>query len=365
MCGIVGMFDLAGKHRADPDTLRRMTATVAHRGPDACSYLVDEDLAFGFRRLSIVDPVGGQQPMWSEDRSVVAVCNGEIFNYARLKARLEKKGHRFTTRCDVEVLPHLYEELGTDLVNELDGQFAFAIYDKLRRRLFAARDHFGVVPFFHTTVDRQFIFASEIKALLEHPAVTRSVDLTGLDQILCFPGLVSPTTMFAGIQSLKSGHCLTVSEAGAECREYWDLNYPLQDTAPVHADERYYIEGVEEHLRRSVKKRLMSDVPVGLYLSGGLDSSLVAALARREEPSVDWHSFGVSFHGEEMCEARYQRCVSQFLGTTHHDVPIASKISQYLNLAGRPANFQAIHLGGIGQAKVQLLGICDKKLLMG
>lgn len=321
MCGIVGVFDMAGRHRGERETVKRMTAAVAHRGPDACSDFVADDVALGFRRLAIVDPEGGHQPMWSEERSVMSVCNGEIFNHRELRQRLEKKGHRFATRCDVEVLPHLYEELGTDLVDELDGQFAFAIFDTARRRLFAARDQFGVVPFFYTTVDGLFIFGSEIKALLAHAGVTRRVDLTGLDQILCFPGLVSPTTMFDGIRSLPSGHCLTASEAGVETREYWDLNFPLAGDVSVRADERYYVEGAREYLRRSVRKRLMADVPVGLYLSGGLDSSVVGALARREEPATAWHSFGVSFKGDQMCESHYQQCMAAFLGTIHHDVP--------------------------------------------
>jgi asparagine synthase (glutamine-hydrolysing) len=321
MCGIVGIFDTVGRHRVGLDTMQRLIAAVAHRGPDDCGQLIEDNIGLGFRRLSIVDPEGGHQPMWSETGSVVSICNGEIYNAPDLRERLQQKGHRFTTRCDMEVLPHLYEEQGTDLVDALDGQFAFAIYDKARRRLFAARDHFGVVPFFYTHIEGLFLFASEIKALLEHPAVTRRVNLTGLDQIVCFPGLVSPTTMFDGIESLPSGHCLVVSDAGLARREYWDLNYPLAGVAPVEADEGYYLEGAREHLRRSVKKRLMSDVPIGLYLSGGLDSSAIAALAHREQPATSWHSFGVSFKGDEMCESRYQQSVATFVGTIHHDVP--------------------------------------------
>jgi asparagine synthase (glutamine-hydrolysing) len=304
-----------------------MAAAVTHRGPDDSASLVDEDIALGFQRLSIVDVEGGQQPMWNEARSVVSICNGEIFNHQALRVELDRQGHRLTTRCDVEVLPHLYEEYGVDLVDRLDGQFGFAIYDRARRQLFAARDHFGVVPFFYTFVDGLFIFASEIKALLAHPAVPRRVNPTGLDQILCFPGLVSPTTMFEGVQSLQSGHCVTVDAHGVGTREYWDLNYPLvADAAPATtkaaADEQYYLDGAQEYLRRSVRKRLMSDVPVGVYLSGGLDSSTIAAMAHHEQPGTDWHSFGVSFNGAEMCEGKYQRCVASFLGMQHHDVPM-------------------------------------------
>jgi asparagine synthase (glutamine-hydrolysing) len=298
-----------------------MTEAVAHRGPDDASHFADGNVAVGFRRLSIIDLAGGQQPMWNERRSVLSVCNGEIFNHCELREWLEKRGHCLMSKCDVEVLPHLYEEFGFDLVDKLNGQFAFAIYDRERRVLFVARDHFGVVPLFYTTVDGMFLFASEIKALLRHPAVSRAVDVTGLDQILCFPGLVSPNTLFAGVRSLSSGHLAVVSERGVSTREYWDLVYPVEGTAPTAADESYYIEGVKHHLERSVRRRLMSDVPVGIYLSGGLDSAVVAALACRAQPAFVPQSFSVSFKGDRMCEQRHQRRMTEFLRTTHHDLP--------------------------------------------
>lgn len=231
MCGIAGIFDVAGKHRADLETIEQMTTVLAHRGPDDFTHLMDENVAFGFRRLAIIDVAGGQQPMFNEERSVFSICNGEIFNYFELRDCLEQRGHRLTSKCDVEVLPHLYEEYGFDLVEKLNGQFAFAIYDRNRKLLFAARDHFGVIPLFYTMIDGLFVFASEIKAILRHPAVNRVVDLTGLDQILCFPGLVSPNTMFRGINSLSSGHMLTISQRGVDVLEYWDLNYPLDGEA--------------------------------------------------------------------------------------------------------------------------------------
>jgi asparagine synthase (glutamine-hydrolysing) len=324
MCGITGIFDFAGKRRMDRETIKRMTNAIAHRGPDSCNYVVDAGFAVGFCRLSIVDLAGGQQPMWNEQRTVLSVCNGEIFNHGELREQLEAREHRFTSKCDVEVLPHLYEEHGIDFVDKLSGQFAFAIYDYRRRRLCAARDQFGVVPFFYTIVDGLFIFGSEIKAILQHPAVSREVDVTGLDQILCFPGLVSPTTMFRGIKSLGSGHLLTVSESGVRVSEYWDLDFPMEGSPSEVLDERDYIDGVREHLKKSVRQRLMSDVPLGLYLSGGLDSSVVSAYACSEAPSVRRHSFGVSFNGEEMCERSYQESMSRFLDTTHHDVSFSS-----------------------------------------
>jgi asparagine synthase (glutamine-hydrolysing) len=281
---------------------------------------VEEDIALGCCRLAIVDIAGGRQPMWNESRSILSVCNGEIFNHSELRSWLNKRGHALTSNCDVEVLPHLYEEDGAACVERLNGQFAFVIYDRQRRRLFAARDHFGVVPLFFAVVDGLFLFGSEIKALLQHPMIDREVNLTGLDQILCFPGLVSPHTMFAGINSLGSGHSVSVSRHGVEIREYWDLDYPIESADDVDVDEQDIVDGVREHLRRAVSRRLMSDVPVGLYLSGGVDSAIVAAYARAEGPVDAPQSFGISFGGDEMCERRYQEYSWKHVGTTHHDI---------------------------------------------
>jgi asparagine synthase (glutamine-hydrolysing) len=182
MCGLVGIMDMRNQHRVEKEVLVRMTDTLVHRGPDDSGYFIEDNLGFGFRRLSIIDLQGGHQPIFNEDGSVVLVCNGEIFNYRELRAKLKQKGHVFRTDCDVEVLLHLYEDHGTDFLNQLNGQFAFAIYDRKEKRLFLARDHFGINPLYFTLADGIFIFASEIKAILEHPLVEREVDLTGLQE---------------------------------------------------------------------------------------------------------------------------------------------------------------------------------------
>jgi asparagine synthase (glutamine-hydrolysing) len=329
MCGIAGTFDLTGRGRTSLATVTRMSRVLSHRGPDRRREGTRGDLAFGFRGLAIVDPEHGDQPMESEDGSILSMCNGEIFNHQQLRESLSVQGHRFRTRCDVEVLPHLYEEYGDALVRQLRGQFAFAIHDGVRNTLLLARDHFGVVPLFYTVADGFFLFASEIKALLEHPSVSRAVNLTGLDQVLCFPGLASPTTMFAGIESVPSGHYVTVSSDGVSVREYWDLCFP-RESAPVRSADTHYAEALEEHLRRSVRARLMSDVPLGLYLSGGLDSSVVTALAC-EDDRERRHSFGISFAGADHCEGRYQRQVAQAVGTQHHDVPFRPPDAAHLD----------------------------------
>ena len=202
MCGFAGYVDMRKERTIDQDLLVKMTDKLVHRGPDSAGYFVERSIGLGFRRLSIIDLESGDQPLFNEDKSVVVVCNGEIYNYVELRAGLIRKGHTFRTGSDVEVLVHLYEEDGVDFITKLNGQFAFALYDRKKQQLLLARDHFGINPLYYTIVDGILIFASEIKAIVEHPLVKREVDLTGLDQILSFPGIISPRTMFKNISSL-------------------------------------------------------------------------------------------------------------------------------------------------------------------
>lgn len=320
MCGFSGYLDMRHERRAEQEVLLRMTERLAHRGPDSCGYLVEGSLGFGFRRLSIIDLETGDQPITNEDGSIVLMCNGEIFNYRELRDGLVRKGHRFSTNTDVEVLVHLYEEEGTEFLNRLNGQFAFVIWDSSRRRLFLARDQFGICPLFYTVADGVFVFASEVKALLEYPLVRREVDLTGLDQMLSFPGVVSPRTMFKGVESIKSGHHLTVEGGEIRSTEYWDLDFPTEADAPPEKDESYYVERLGHLLAESVRYRLQADVPVGFFLSGGLDSSLIAALIRQVSPGIRRHSFSVSFADAEIDEAAYQRLMTRHVASEHHEI---------------------------------------------
>ncbi|HEY9281898.1 MAG TPA: asparagine synthase (glutamine-hydrolyzing) [Pyrinomonadaceae bacterium] len=319
MCGIAGYVDLRGRGRVSREVLKRMADKLVHRGPDSDGYFADDRVGLGFRRLSIIDPAGGDQPLYNEDGSVVLMCNGEIYNHRELRRTLAARGHSFRTESDVEVLVHLYEEDGITFLNRLNGQFAFVIYDRKKGRLFLARDHFGVNPLFYTLADGVLIFASEIKAILGHPLARREVDLTGLDQILTFPGLVSPRTMFKDVRSLAGGHYLLVERGDVRAAEYWDLDYPPDNEPTPARPESYYVEGVKELLTRSVEYRLQADVPVGFYLSGGLDSSLIGALVNRVSPEQRRHSFSISFPDPSMSEAKYQRLMSQATGSVHHD----------------------------------------------
>jgi len=321
MCGIVGYVDLNRAGRVQEPILHEMANALIHRGPDSRGYFVEPNAGIGTRRLKIIDLETGDQPLFNEDCSLALSCNGEIFNYRELRSELEKKGHSFRTKTDVEVLVHLYEEQGVGFLNRLNAQFALAIYDRRDGTLFLARDQFGICPLFYTVVDGFLIFASEIKAILQHPSVPREVNLTGLDQVLSLPGAISPQTLFRNIYSLPSGHYVVVRNNDVSVREYWDLDYPREGESSDGKPEEYYAETLRDRLEQSVRYRLQADVPVGFFLSGGLDSSLIAAMIRRVSPDVQRHSFSISFSDERLCEAKYQRLVSDSVGSIHHEIP--------------------------------------------
>jgi asparagine synthase (glutamine-hydrolysing) len=329
MCGFAGYIDLRATRTADRDVLLRMTDKLIHRGPDSSGFFVENEIGLGFRRLSIIDLMTGDQPIYNEDRSVVVLCSGEIYNFPALRRKLEDRGHVFATHSDVEVLVHLYEERGCDFLADLNGQFAFVLYDRSAKLLFLGRDPFGIVPLYYATVDGFFFFASEIKALLEHPAVPREVDLTGLDQVLCFPGVVSPRTLFKGIESLSAGHRIVVRGSQVEVSEYWDLDYPVDGELPYDQPEEYYRERLLELFEQSVRYRLQADVPVGLYLSGGLDSSLVAAMVHRLR-GIGQHTFSISFIEQSIDETRYQRLMVDRVQSCHHEL-----LFDWSEIAGR------------------------------
>ncbi|WP_240419166.1 asparagine synthase (glutamine-hydrolyzing) [Paenibacillus periandrae] len=318
MCGITGFFDCRKKYPVQKELLTKMMRVLEHRGPDGSNHYVNDEIALGFNRLSIIDVDNGMQPFYNENNTIILICNGEIFNYKELKHQLEIKGHRFRTNSDCEVIIHLYEEHGVELLNLLNGQFAFALYDTQSHTVFCARDHLGIAPFFYTIIDDVFIFGSEIKAIFEHPLVSREIDLVGLDQVLTFPGVISPRTLFKNIKSLQGGHYLLVSESHIKDIEYWDMFYPKQNEI-VYKDENYYFEHLNELLLKSVKYRLQSDVPVGFYLSGGLDSSLIAALIHEIDPTPQ-HSISVDFTDKIISESKYQKIIAEKVGSYHNTI---------------------------------------------
>ena len=324
MCGIVGVFEYAGPGGLDQGLLIRMRDSMTHRGPDDAGVYVTSDgrLGLGHRRLAILDlSSAGHQPMSTPDGRYWVVYNGEIYNFIELRSNLELRGHRFRSRSDTEVLLALYAEEGPKMLHRLRGMFALAIWDGVDRRLWLARDRIGIKPLYYTTHGGCFLFASEIKALLAFPGLRRDVDLEGLYHYLSFLSTPAPGTLFTGIRKLRPGHTLVVEEDGSVREEqYWDV---FDHVAPIQGES---FEELTEHLlnllREAVRYRMVSDVPFGVFLSGGMDSSTtVALMAEQMDRPVE--TFSVGFEGEEQYnEFNYARRVAARFGTDHREVRI-------------------------------------------
>src|SRR3989441_1959587 len=331
MCGITGWANL--DPRAPPpeggeDLLRSMCDRMIHRGPDSEGYLVDTGVALGMRRLAIIDLLTGEQPAFNEDESIAVILNGEIYNYRELRSDLEKRGHRFRSASDTEILPHLYEEYGREMVEHLNGMFAFALWDDRRRRLFIARDRFGEKPLYWGVFDRTLLFASEPKVLLANPAVQPNLNLNALRQYLSFDYVPAPLSIYEGINKLPAAHHLTLEDGRVEVRRYWQLSYKKQQPVPTVSEAAMQLRDL---LQDSVRMRLVSDVPLGVLLSGGIDSSMVTALAVRAS-SETVKTFSISFAESSFDESQYARAVAKFLGTDHHEERFSASLAA--NLVG-------------------------------
>jgi asparagine synthase (glutamine-hydrolysing) len=315
VCGIAGLIHLDAKP-IDPQTLRRMVARLRHRGPDESGALIEGHVGLGHARLSIIDLSGGRQPMSSEDGRLAITFNGEIFNYVELRRELAAAGHRFATKSDTEVILHAYQQWGDECVGRFNGQWAFAICDYPQRRLFLSRDRLGIRPLYYTTAGREFLFASEVKSLLEHRGVPRRIDPLGLDQVFTFWSPLAPRTVFEDIWELPPAHNLVVEAGRIRTWRYWQMQYDVDDR-PRSEDQ--WAEELLELLTDATRLRLRSDVPVGTYLSGGLDSSVTTALVQQSS-GTRLRTFSVGFDDEEFDEGRYQRDVVARLGTDHQSV---------------------------------------------
>ncbi|MBD1845631.1 asparagine synthase (glutamine-hydrolyzing) [Cyanobacteria bacterium FACHB-63] len=317
MCGIVGVLNLFDSAPVPVEILRQMLGMIRHRGSDEFGIYRDEWANLGNARLSIVDLSGGQQPISNEDETLWIVFNGEIFNYPKLRSQLEAQGHRFKTDCDTEVVLHLYEEYGADCLNYLNGQFAIALWDTRSYTLFLGRDRLGIRPLFYTVCKGQLIFGSEIKTLLAHPSVTARIDTDALAQVFTFWSILPPRTIFEGIQTLPPAHYMIVREGYLSIDRYWELDF----TEDVERDRstQDYLDEFEHLLIDATLMRLRSDVPVGAYLSGGLDSSTTTALIRKyTQNRLD--TFSIAFSDPEFDESHFQRQMSALLGTNHQVV---------------------------------------------
>jgi len=305
-----------------------MCERMVHRGPDSEGFMISRGVALGMRRLAIIDLVTGEQPAFNEDQSIAIVLNGEIYNYRELRKALEKRGHSFRSASDTEVLPHLYEEYGKEMVQHMNGMFVFALWDAKRHRLFIARDRFGEKPLYWGIFDHTLLFASEPKVLLAHPAVKTSLNLQALRQYLSFDYVPAPLSIYQGISKLPAAHMLTLEDGQIETRPYWCLSYRTKQPVPTEAE-------AAEHLRKlladSVRMRLVSDVPLGVLLSGGVDSSAVTALAVQAS-SEPVKTFSISFAESSFDESSYARAVAKFLGTDHHEERLSVNLAA--NLVG-------------------------------
>lgn len=316
MCGIAGFVNGAGR-QADRDTVEAMTASLAHRGPDGAGAYVSGPVALGHRRLSIIDVEGGAQPLANEDESIWIVYNGELYNEPDLKPVLQAGGHRYRTRSDTETLVHLYEEEGEAFVDRLNGMFALAIWDGPRRRLVLARDRMGQKPLYYAELPGGGLaFGSEPKALLQHPEVPRDLDRDGLARYLFYEYVPAPYSIWRGVRKLPRGHVLTWQDGRVHVSRFFPRPGDPRDPSPPPFEEaaaRFW-----GSFRDAVGRHRRSDVPLGVFLSGGVDSSSVAAALCEIEPAAGVHTFSIGFEDPSFDESAHARAVAEFLGTTHH-----------------------------------------------
>jgi asparagine synthase (glutamine-hydrolysing) len=325
MCGIAGFI---APHEATDtsrhaEVLERMCRVITHRGPDDQGTLVEGGVALGMRRLSIIDLAGGHQPISGCGERATVVFNGEIYNFRELQKELEARGHRFQTHSDTEAIVHAYEEYGSSCVDHLRGMFAFALWDERERKLFVARDRVGKKPLYYTlTHGGTLVFGSELKSLLEHPEVGREINPEALDAYLTFGYVPDPLSIFEGVHKLPPGHRLTFSEGRVAVEEYWDFRY---EPARERRREEDYLEELRALLEEAVRVRLVADVPLGAFLSGGVDSSTVVGLMARAS-SRPVKTFSIGFNEDSYSELKYARVTAKQFGTEHHEFVVTPDI---------------------------------------
>ena len=318
MCGIAGWANLDSESRAQNTgvaVLHQMCERMKHRGPDSEGLWTDELVALGMRRLSIIDLHTGEQPVYSEDKSIVVVMNGELYNFREVRASLEKRGHKFETQTDTEILPHLYEEYGDAMLEHLNGMFAFALWDKNKKKLLIARDRFGEKPLYYGVFDGQLIFASEPKVLLEHPSVKAEINLDALRSYLSFDYVPAPGSIYKNIYKLPAAHLLILEKGDVKTRRYWNLTFHKNGNVPTIENAA---EDLRELLADAVRMRLVSDVPLGILLSGGVDSSTVAAFATQFS-TEKVKTFSIGFEEDSFDESKFARQVATHLNTEHYE----------------------------------------------
>ncbi len=316
MCGFCGLYFKDKSRNVEQSLVKSMADRLYHRGPDDSGEYVCDNLGLGFRRLSIIDLAGGHQPMSNHDGSIWIVYNGEIYNHAEIRKTLESKGYKYKTRCDTETIIHAYEEYGQDCVDHLRGMFAFAIIDHNKERLLIVRDRLGIKPLYYYDNDDFLAFGSEIKAIVEYDNVPRELNLNALTEQMALKYTLDDQTMFKGIKKLLPGHCMMVENGSIKIRKYWDIEYTQPDYSK---SDEWYIERFTELFDESVKMRLMADVPLGMFLSGGIDSSAIAAqMSRMVDRPIQ--TFSVAFEERAFNELEYSRMAAEMCGADRHEI---------------------------------------------
>ncbi len=326
MCGFAGATWTDTRHAIDADTLDAMTRVLEHRGPDQAGSWLDSHTALGHRRLSIIDLDSGRQPLANEDGSLQVVFNGEIYNYRELRNDLKRRGHHFATQSDTEVIVHLYEEYGDSCLEHLRGMFALAVWDVRRQRLMLARDRMGQKPLIYRQEPGRLLFASELKALLQVPNAPRQLDPVALDQFLTYQYVPHPRTMLAGYCKLPPAHMAVYHDGRLEVTRYWKPQYQQPITGRSRGEWK---EELRETLTEAVRLRLRSDVPLGAFLSGGVDSTIIAGLMQ-EQSQTPVHTFSIGFPVEQFDERQYARLAAKHLGTIHHESVVEPKALEIL-----------------------------------
>ena len=319
MCGIAGIFSFANHEKPNLSQLEAMLGMLRHRGPDGSGHYLNDRLGLAHTRLSIIDLNNGDQPIHNEDKSIWLVFNGEIFNYLELRSDLIRQGHQFYTDTDTEVIVHLYEQHGDAFVNLLNGQFAIALWDEPKQRLLLIRDRIGIAPLFYNEDSKRLTFASEVKSILAVAKQAPQMNTNALDQIMTFWAPVSPTTMFKGVKELAPGTMLVVTDTNRQLKTYWDWDFPQNSDDYIDGPEEQIAEQLLDLLIDATRIRLRADVPVGAYLSGGLDSSIITALIHHFT-DTPLRTFSIGFDSSEHDESEYQKLMVDHIETDHSHI---------------------------------------------
>ena len=327
MCGICGKYNFGSTKPVTREELKKMNDLIVHRGPDDDGYYTQDNIGLAMRRLSIIDIAGGHQPMTNEDGSIWVVLNGEIYNFQSLREDLSRRGHKFKTKSDTEVIAHLYEEKGIDFAKELRGMFAISLWDSNKKRFILARDRIGKKPLFYSLNDNFIAFASELRSLLTLPGISKEVDFAAIDAYLTLQYIPSPLSIFKSVRKLKPASMLVFEDGKSEILEYWDL--PLKEDKFDSLSLKETKEKLYDELFEATKIRMISDVPLGAFLSGGVDSSVIVALMSKIS-SKPVKTFSIGFKEEKFSELKYAKEVADMYGTDHTEFIVEANMADIL-----------------------------------